>query len=170
MAETIEKRVAETILQQPTEIKVGSKTYEVAPPSVATIILVSQYVAKLPRVKFSKDRVLEDTLLYAQDCSALGNIVAVLILGAKVINADIAKRRGFFGRIKRLLGFSSKSLLERTAAAVLEGVTPAELHHATIGIMRGMQVADFFGLTTFLCEVNLTKPTKVEEPTACGQS
>lgn len=162
MSEHIETKVAETILQQPIDVIVCSKTFKVAPPSVATIILVSQYVAQLPRVHFDDKKVLEDTLLYGQDCSALGHVVAVLVLGAKRINSDIRKRRGLVARIKRWFGFGKESLLERTAATLLEDLPPAELNRIAIGIMKGMQVADFFGLTTFLCEVNLTKPTKVD--------
>lgn len=162
MAETIEKRVAETILQQPTEIKVGNKTYAVAPPSVATIILVSQYVAQLPRVVFDEKKVLEDSLLYGKDCASLGYIVAVLLLGAKAINTDIRRRATKWGRFKRMLGFSKKSLLERTKDLLLEGLSPKELQSAITGILGGLQVADFFGLTTFLCEINLTRPTRVD--------
>lgn len=39
---------------------------------------------------------------------------------------------------------------------------------AAIKLLNTSDVGDFFGLTTFLVEVNLTKATKVEGTTASG--
>lgn len=162
MADTIEKKVAQTILQMPTEIQVGQKTYKVAPPSVATIILVSRYTAEMPRLQLDDKRVIEDTLRHGKECAPLGNIIATLILGAKAIKADVAKRESLWGKVKRWLGLGGKSLMERTASAILEDMTPREVYAAAMQLLSGMQVTDFFGLSTFLCEINLTKPTKVD--------
>ncbi len=166
MTQTIEARAAQTILQTPVEVSVGGKTYTAAPPSVATIILASQYTATLPRMEFSKERVLEDTLRNAKDCEGVSAVVATLLLGAKRINADIARRRHWW---RRLL-LPRLPLLQRTAKELAEGLTPKELHRLAGELLAGMEVADFFGLTTFLTEINMTRPTKVEtEQTASGQ-
>jgi hypothetical protein len=47
---TMETKVAETILQKLDEVNVGGKTYTIAPPSTATLILVSETVSKMPQV------------------------------------------------------------------------------------------------------------------------
>ena len=45
MAQTIEAKTAQTVLQEPKEIKIGEKIYSVAPPSLGTLILVSEAVS-----------------------------------------------------------------------------------------------------------------------------
>lgn len=170
MADPIEKRVAETILQQPKEIKVGSKTYAVAPPSVATIILVSQYVAQLPALKFDEKRLMEDILGAAKDCSALGDIAAVLLLGAKNCKETIRRKTfvrepRFFGLLHTTREVEIEDVVDRKtplAAELLETLSPSELYALCTQILGTLQLADFFGLTTFLCEINLTRPTKVD--------
>ena len=60
MKQTIEDKVAKTILQQPEEIKVGDKTYKVAPPSVATLILISGAVSRLPHIHLNDEKIMEE--------------------------------------------------------------------------------------------------------------
>ena len=170
MAENIEKKVAQTILQQPTEVRVGDKTYSVAPPSVATIIMVSQYVALLPAIKMNKDTLIEEILANAKECAALGDIAAVLLLGAKNCN-EVVERRSvvreprFFGLFHRNREVVVTEVLDRKAIVakeILENLSATELYKLVMQILSTLQLADFFGLTTFLCEINLTKPTKVD--------
>lgn len=177
MGQTIEQKAAQTILQQPEEIVVGDKTYTVAPPSVATLILVSGAVSRLPHIRLDDKRVLEETLSVAKDCTELGDIAAILILGAKHIN-DIEERRqmqkkrhlwGLFHTSQTVVVAETKK--ERLSRELLEELTPGDLYRLIIKIIQKMQVGDFFGLTTFLTEINLMHPTKVEtEATASGQS
>ncbi|MCC8155482.1 MAG: hypothetical protein LIP01_15645 [Tannerellaceae bacterium] len=51
MAKTIESKVADTILERKMKLEIGGKYYEVAPPTTATLILVSELVAQLPPYK-----------------------------------------------------------------------------------------------------------------------
>lgn len=176
MKQTIEQKAAQTILQQPEEIKVGEKTYAVAPPSVATLILVSGAVSRLPHLKLDDERVLEETLSIAKDCGELGDIAATLILGAKHVN-DIEERRqtqrkrhlwGIFHTKHTTVEYETKK--ERLKRELLEELTPRELYNLIARTLQKMQVGDFFGLTTFLTAINLMRPTKVEtEATASGQ-
>ena len=174
--ETTEARVAQTILQQPVEITIGAKTYSVAPPSVATLILASEVVSRMPQEHLNEEKVMEETLSIAKDCRELGELAAILILGAKHIN-DIEERRE--KRKKRHLWglFHTthtevvvETAKERLSRELLEDLTPRELHSTIAQILLKMQVGDFFGLTTFLTEINLMRPTKVETAaTASGQ-
>ena len=161
----IEKRVAETILQQPAEIHIGKKTFYAAPPSVATLILVSEAVSRLPEL--SNDNIMGETLTKAKDCRPLGEIVAIYILGAKVVNETVEVERKVqrrFGLIKRTVTVK-QTMTRKDALAdeVLEALTPKELNLLMSQILQQMQIGDFFGLTTFLTGVNLTRPTKVVE-------
>ena len=178
--QTIEGKVAETILQMPDEVRVGDTTYTVAPPSAATIILVSEAVSRLPQVRFDRGSVLEDTLRHARDCKALGEIGATLILGARHINDTVGanevtvRRRRLFGLLPdKVVTERVESLRRRDIIArqLMEEMTPREMA-TLIGTLLGkMQVSDFFELTTFLTEINLTRPTKVETgQTASGRS
>ena len=84
--ENIESRVADTVLQRPEEIKIGDRTYTVAPPSVATLILVSEAVSRMPAIDIDRNRIVQGTLAGAKDCRPLGEILAIMILGAKALS------------------------------------------------------------------------------------
>lgn len=175
--ETVEQKVAREVLQQPEDIKVGGKTYKVYPPSTATLILASEAISQLPQLKLDQEKLAEDSLYAAKECRMLGEIVAIFLLGAKHLTETVKapqtkEKRLFWG----LLRFKRTVLVEQVidrkaelARQLLEELTPRELHNLTGQLLNRMQLADFFGLTTFLIEINLLRQTKVEETTAFGQ-
>jgi hypothetical protein len=174
---TIEQEVAKTLLQTEETITIGDKQYTFAPPSVATLVLASEVVSQLPHVALNENRVLEDSLAIAKDCRKLGDLAAILLIGAKHINdvityPEIEEKRHLWGLFKtKRTTMRTTTKREKYAKELLEDLTPRELHSLTAQIINRMQVGDFFGLTTFLTEINLTRPTKVEtEATASGQS
>lgn len=156
--ETIEQKVAQTVLQQTERIAVGGKTFTVAPPSVATLILVSEAISRLPQHHLDNKKIVDESLSVARDCKVIGDIVATLILGAKK-----GRKCGF----SALLNSIRKRRLSRM---LLEELTPSELNLLLVRLLKRLQIGDFFELTTFLIEVNLLRPTKVvSETTASGQ-
>lgn len=176
MKAPIETKTADAILQRPVEIKAGDYTYSVAPPTVATLILVSEAVSRLPHVALDSKKVVEECLAVAKDCKALGEIAAILILGAKEVDTPVVieekqpysacwgliKRNKIIRQVERRGDVLARKLLERH--------TPRDLNSIIAQALSRMQVADFFGLTTFLAEINLIRPTKVvTEATASGQ-
>ena len=167
MAENIEKKVADTILQREEQVIIGNKTYYTAPPSIATLILVSEAVSRLPRL--DGDNLMGDTLAKAKDCRPLGEIVALFILGAKAARetksvTEKQRRTYLWGLIKRTATVTREvSRMDALADELLEALTPKELNLLTARLLQRMQIADFFGLTTFLTGVSLTRPTKVVE-------
>lgn len=176
MEQYIETRVAQTILQQPKEMTIGGKTYRIAPPSVATLILASEVVSHLPQVHLDEDKVVEETLSIAKDCRKLGDLLAILILGAEHINDKVEHREtqrkrhlwGLFHTTRTIT--ITETAKEALSRELLVNVTPRDLQNSVAKIITMMQVGDFFGLTTFLTEINLMRPTKVEtEQTASGQ-
>lgn len=165
----IEQQTAETILQQPVDIKVGDKTYHAAPPSVATLILVSETVSRLPPIKLNEEHVIEESLSVAKDCALLGDIVAILILGAKNLKKTVERKETryipyLFGLLKRPVQVTVREEVDmkaKLAKELLENVTPTDLFVQCANLLRTMQIQDFFAFTTFLTEINLLRQTKV---------
>ncbi len=175
---TLEEKVADTILQKAEELSVGSKKYQVAPPSTATLILVSEAVSRLPHIVSDPEKVVEESLSFAKDCQALGDIAAILILGArhlteKVKVQQIREKRYLWGLFKRKVVVEVEEVRDRKAELakeILETYSPKALNMLVGGLLNKMEIGDFFGLTTFLIEINLMRQTKVEtEATAHGQ-
>lgn len=167
---TIEQRVGEAVLQTPTEITLKGRSFTVAPPSVATLILASEAVSQLPQVRLDKKHVVEDSLFVAKDCRALGDIAAVLILGAKGLTETTTRRE------KRLWGVLRRNVrvrIDRKAELskwLLEELDSAELNKLIFELLKSFHLGDFFGTITFLIEINLLRPTKViDGTTASGQ-
>ena len=201
--ENIESRVADTVLQRPEEIKIGDRTYTVAPPSVATLILVSEAVSRMPAIDIDRNRIVQGTLAGAKDCRPLGEILAIMILGAKALsgrqkpsvktspatgcgNGQDSLVSGRSGRWKSFLKAlrlcpgrheagqpcmqEAEAIKAGLAAELLENLSPKELGALTVKLLSKMQVADFFGLTTFLTGAGLTGRTrKVGGTTASGR-
>ena len=171
---TIEEKVAQTILQQPLTIDVGDQQYQVAPPSTATLILVSAAVSRLPHLTLDQEQLVQEAINVAKDCQPIGEIVATLILGAKhvndVVESYVETTRSYcFGLFKRRVR-NKVSVIKREALSrqLLEELTPRELQSILVRILNAMEIGDFFGLTTFLLGVNTIKRTKVESQTASG--
>lgn len=185
MTENIETKVARTILQEPEKITVGDTVYQVAPPSTATLILVSEAAARMPQEKLDPERIVDEVLSIAKDCRPIGEFAAILILGAKGLTETRKAVKTvektvyepiLFGLLKRPRVITEtveeEVMIDRKAElskALLEDLSPRELHNLTARLLQRMQIADFFGLTTFLIETNLLRQTREVETTASGQ-
>ena len=154
--ETLESKVANVLLQKETEIQIGKKTYKAAPPTLATLIAVSELISKLPHYHLDRENVVTESLHIAKDCKVIG----VLILGAKPPTP-----RTFLSRWLR----SEKQDQQRLATEILHELSPTQLHSTMAALLNSLNIADFFALTTFLLDINLTKK-KVDatETTALG--
>lgn len=172
--QTIEQRVGATLLQQPRQVEVAGKTYSVAPPTIATLILASEAISLLPQERLDDQHIVEETLRIAKDCRVLGDILAILILGAKGLTEErTIEERTLFGlRRRRTTRTRTIDRKRELADELLEALAPRDLWRLISELLRDMQLGDFFGATTSLLEVNLTKATRgVEtETTARGRS
>lgn len=84
---TLEQQVADTILQhKTTSLEIEGRTFEIPAPTPATIMMVSAEVHRMPRINPNPKSILNEALLTAKDCEAVGRIAAILVLGAKRIN------------------------------------------------------------------------------------
>lgn len=162
---TIERKVADAILQQDvTEIEIAGERYKVAPPTIGTLIMVSGLISTLPVVKDTdrKDAsaIVSSVLHHAKDFSAIGEIAAILILGAKGLRPR--ERRGIW----RWLGGrkpAGERKKERLAGLILDNMRPSVLWEIIIRRLNMHEIGDFFAITTSLSEANLLRPTREVE-------
>lgn len=164
-ASGLERQVAETILQRPFAVKVGDREYTVRQPSVATLILASEAIARLdiPAPPDPKD-IVRSSLAMAPYCRDLGDVVAILLLGAREVDRRVKVRQKGG---KRPLFARRRTVTAREALAeeVMEEMTVEQMFNTVSEIIARMNLGRFFGLTTFLREINLLRPTKVADGT-----
>lgn len=155
--ETLESRVAETILQERRPILLGGRKFMSAKPTLATLIDASRYISELPQFQMDGKNPVFDTLSIASDCSAIAKVIAVMLLGGK-------KNKGLLYRIR----FSS------IVRKITDKATQVEINLALRALLEGLQVEYFFVTTTSLIEINLLKQRrevdgKTSQTTASGQ-
>lgn len=161
----IERKVADAILEKKVgTLEIEGKQYNIAPPSIATLILVSEIVAGLPIVeKVDNKQIVYSVLHYAKDFKALGEMAAILILGAK--ECKRSEKKPCFYRIRHFFGYEYKPTKDELAEIILQNVRPTVLFDVIIQRLKDMEVSSFFAITTSLSEANILKPTKeVEQP------
>ena len=166
MEQTIESKVASAILERPVAaIEIEGVEYKIAPPSIATLILVSEVVSTLPIVRETeKEDMVASVLHHAKDYRALGDLLAILILGAKGLSETITRtiqESRLYGLVKRdrieTVVIDRKSELSKL---ILENVKPSVMLKLIVKRLRDLEVGDFFGITTSLSEANILKATK----------
>ena len=165
---TIESRVASAILERSTaSIEIDGRKYDIAPPTLATLILVSEIVASLPIVEKTENNEMRtySVLHHAKNYKALGDIAAVLILGAKECDkpAEPEQPRGWFKRLFHKKHKSTTTRRRELAGKILENVRPSVLFECIIKRLQDNEVGIFFLITTSLSEANILKPTREVE-------
>jgi len=173
---TLEQQVADTILQhKTTSLEIEGRTFEIPAPTPATIMMVSAEVHKMPHIRQNPTSILQEALLTAKDCAAVGRIAAILVLGAKRINENrqvvtSERRKWSWHKFRFTTEQKTESELDFVTRHILEELTPATLNETITKRLMEMQVGDFFGLTTSLSAINILEKTKEVEQTAPGQS
>lgn len=159
----VEQRTADTVLETPTRVSIGGKEYEAAPPTLATLIEVSRIISTLPETNPSDpSKIVEYSLAYARHCKPVALIIATLVLGAVEAEKTCGEclRRWPWNRKRRL------TRAEKLAGEIAATMSPSQLHALSIDLLKHLQLADFFALTTFLNEINMLKPTRRKVETA----
>lgn len=166
MDNTIENKVAAAILEKATDkLEIGGKVYPIADPNIATLILISGIISTLPVVEkdIPKERVVYSALHHAKDFSAIGDICAILILGAKNLTVEEERtvEERFLGlfRRKRTVKVTVDKKAE-LSKLILENVAPSTIFNLMIQRLQDMEIGHFFSITTSLSEANVLKPTK----------
>ena len=149
-------KVNSVILQEPAEITIGGATYLMPHPTLGTLIMASEKIAELPDFTLDLENAYGTVLRNARDCRPIADIIAIFLLGAKAIEES----RGMLGRCNA----------DKLARTLCLNATPKEFASVMKTIMEMIDVKDFFSVTTFLKEINLTAPKKVvNETTASGR-
>lgn len=162
-SEPVQANVSNTILQKPIDsVRIGEKEYTIPAPTLATIIRVSELVSQCPVMPVDGDpSALKDSdiiyysLHFAKEYHVLGEVLAVMILGAKVCDEPVTKRNGLLG-IHRV----TKSRKAWLGDEILNSIRPTELLKLLIRLVQSLDIAPFFAVTTSLNAINLLRPTK----------
>jgi hypothetical protein len=165
---TIEQKAANTILEKPQEVRIGKETFQVAPPTVATLIEVSELVSTMPEIRPGTEDVFSEALRIAKDSAVLGDILAILILGAdKTKGNEPSWLKLFFLRIKGKKKITHKKLADK----ILWTLTPHEINDLMCLLLGFLEIGDFFAVTSSLANVNILQPTVTREEvtTVSGQ-
>mgnify|MGYP000086214532 CR=1 FL=1 len=149
MPENIETKVAQTILQQTEEITVGDKVYKAAPPSAATLILASEAVARMPKIQLDTERIVDEVLAIGKDCRPMGEIIAIMILGAKGLTethkaVKTVEKRRFWGFVKETEQVEVEETIDHKAElakSLLEDITQKVYQNRNITIPRYILLA-----------------------------
>jgi hypothetical protein len=164
---TIESRVAATILERTVStLEIEGVTYNIAPPTIGTLILASEIVSFFPKIDDVKDEQrIFMALFKAKDFAKLAELAAVLILGSKkqTEEREIVVMKRLFGLIKRKHRIKQTvDLRAELAQKILDNVRPSVLFEVIIKRLRDNEIMTFFAITTSLNEANILKPTKAE--------
>ncbi len=161
----MESKVADTILEKDKVVKIGGVSYNVAPPSIATLILFSKYTAKLPKEMLDRDNAIASLLQNAPMLEAVGGAMASLILGAEKF-----EKLPLLHQILNIFRKKDKIRTKGEQLSLTLNKAPIDdIVKVFFELLKFMNLKSFFQLTTSLIEMNLTKPTKEVGTTASGQ-
>ena len=167
----MQAKAAATILERKlAQVKIGDGTYAIAPPSIATLIMLSEIASGLPKAgEVKAENILQWVGSNAKDYSALGELAAVLVLGAKAIMEDVelgqqAGKKGV-SLFNRPSSRDTKrgTLRQEMAKKILREVSPAQLSEIIAKAFGSLELGDFFGITTSLGAVSILTPSKEVE-------
>lgn len=165
---TIESRVAATILERTVStLEIECVTYNIAPPTIGTLILASEIVSFFPKIDDVDDKQrIFMALFKAKDFKMLADLAAVLILGSKRLTEErevTVEKRHLFGLIKRKHRVKQTvDLRAELAKKILDNVRPSVLFEVIVKRLRDNEIMTFFAITTSLNAANILKPTKAE--------
>lgn len=165
---TIESRVAATILERTVStLEIEGVTYNIAPPTIGTLILASEIVSFFPQIDDVDDKQrIFMALFKAKDFKMLADLAAVLILGSKRLTEErevTVEKRHIFGLIKRKHRVKQTvDLRAELAKKILDNVRPSVLFEVIVKRLRDNEIMTFFAITTSLNAANILKPTKAE--------
>lgn len=164
----IERKASDTLLEKRMEVMVGGHKYSVAPPTLATLMEVSGLIggAKDWDNVADEDTVAGVALMRAMDAPMICEVVSTLILGANRAVGEGSWLEGMWLKIKSWkrnneeIGASYEADKKLLVERLMYEVTPNELLGLMTTLLEGMELGSFFGITTFLRELNVAKPTR----------
>lgn len=158
----MEEKVANTLLEEKKVIVIEGESYKMSPPSIATLVLSSKYIKQLPKEKLDPKRLIPEMIQISDSILPLGLALSAMILGVKEFDKLEKFRPIHLFRKRKKQGY--------VLAEKINNAPVKQILNSFYSVLESMNLSDFFQLTTFLIELNLTSPTKkVVEMTASGQ-
>lgn len=159
---SLEKKVSDTILQKPIEVKFGEKSYQIARPTLATLIEVSKYASELPAEEnIEKDNIVPYILNEAKGVGLiLARITAVLIIGGQ----NIRKTR--VRRLKRKFAWinfyeeEEKSNVDDLAEEIVKNASCEELSNVISLALSHQNIGFFLSIIISLKGANISQQKK----------
>ena len=159
----MEEKVAQTLLEEPTTVTIGGEAYQVAPPSIFTLVRASKYISKIPTDTISEGNIFGSIIHNAEDYENIAWAISVIVLGNDFTEVETYPKWQFWKR--------KKSVTKGEILAKKLINTPInEVSSAFFKVLGQIDIRAFFVITTSLKGMMITKPTKeVEnETTASG--
>ena len=157
---SLESAVEQTILQKERTFSIGGVQYTAERPTLGTLFMISSLISELPEIDDSAD--VSKIIGTAICAPSIAKIASILILGAKRIKTEENSRnQRLFARSKH-----STSSLEELTDSILLNCTAKDVSVFIAEQLKNSDIEDFFAITTFLREANLTRPTKVVKTSA----
>lgn len=159
----MEEKVAQTLLEEPTTVTIGGEAYQVAPPSIFTLVRASKYISKIPTDTINETNILGSIIHNAEEYENIAWAIAVILLGNHFTEVVTYPKWQFWRREKNV---TKGEML----AKKLINTPITEVSAAFFKVLGQMDIRAFFVITTSLKGMMITKPTKeVEnETTASG--
>lgn len=158
----LEQKAADTLLQKPIEVKVGTKTYEVAKPTLATLMEVSKYIAMLPNAgTIDKEFIVPFILSNASNAGALlAKIAAVMIIGAQGIQKIAQKRKERVFRWFYRTYTETKSNVDVLGEEIANNVSCEELNTIISETLSHQRIGFFLSSIISLKGASVSEKTK----------
>lgn len=159
----MEEKVAQTLLEEPTTVTIGGEAYQVAPPSIFTLVRASKYISKIPTDTISEGNIFGSIIHNAEDYQNIAWAISVIVLGNEFTEVETYPKWQFWKRKKSVT--KGENLVKKLMKTPITEVTDA--FFKVLGLI---DIRAFFVITTSLKGMIITKPTKeVEtETTASG--
>lgn len=160
---TTEQKAANAITQTPKEVTVCGTTYHVKPATFATLIEVGAIASTLPKdLQESDGTAIAFMLQNAKEVSKVASIIATLVIG---VEPQRAKRALIPKWVQNRLQTKNRKQIEELTYELKRKLTPATAYEAITELLPLLEIEHFFGLTTFLNQMNLMPAREVVETT-----
>ena len=159
----MEEKVAQTLLEEPTTVTIGGEAYQVAPPSIFTLVRASKYISKIPTDTISEGNIFGSIIHNAEDYQNIAWAISVIVLGNDFTEVETYPKWQFWKRKKSVT--KGESLVKKLMKTPITEVTDAFFK-----VLGQIDIRAFFVITTSLKGMMITKPTKEvgNEMTASG--
>ena len=152
----MEEKVAQTLLEEPTTVTIGGEAYQVAPPSIFTLVRASKYISKIPTDTISEGNIFGSIIHNAEDYENIAWAISVIVLGNDFTEVETYPKWQFWKRKKSVT--KGENLVKKLMKTPITEVTDAFFK-----VLGQIDIRAFFVITTSLKGMMITKPTKEVE-------